>query len=77
MVSGRFFVSFAVVPRLSYSNRFTTQIDMKKNQYMLATAILAGGLIFALTGQAQQQPGKGQRPGQGQTRPGQGKAGPG
>jgi len=50
---------------------------MKKNQYMLATAILAGGLIFALTGQAQQQPGKGQRPGQGQTRPGQGKAGPG
>lgn len=44
---------------------------------MLATAILAGGLIFALTGQAQQQPGKGQRPGQGQTRPGQGKAGPG
>ena len=50
---------------------------MKKNQYMLSTAILAGGLIFALTGQAQQQPGKGQRPGQGQTRPGQGKAGPG
>ncbi len=44
---------------------------MKKNQYMLATAILAGGLIFALTGQAQQQPGKGK------TRPGQGKAGPG
>ena len=44
---------------------------------MLATAILAGGLIFASTGLAQQQPGKGQRPGQGQTRPGQGKAGPG
>ena len=44
---------------------------------MLATAILAGGLIFVSTGQAQQQPGKGQRPGQGQTRPGQGKAGPG
>jgi Spy/CpxP family protein refolding chaperone len=51
---------------------------MKKNQYMLATAILAGGLTFASTGQAQQQPGKGKaRPGQGQTRPGQGKAGPG
>ena len=45
---------------------------------MLATAILAGGLTFASTGQAQQQPGKGKaRPGQGQTRPGQGKAGPG
>lgn len=50
---------------------------MKKNQYMLAAAILAGGLIFVSTGQAQQQPGKGKRPGQGQTRPGQGKAGPG
>ncbi len=49
---------------------------MKKNQYMLATAILAGGLIFALTGQAQQQPGKG-GPGKGQAKPGQGKAGPG
>ncbi|SVB19615.1 uncharacterized protein METZ01_LOCUS172469 [marine metagenome] len=38
---------------------------------MLATAILAGGLIFVSTGQAQQQPGKGK------ARPGQGKAGPG
>ena len=71
MVSGCFFVSFVAKPRISYQDRFTTQIDMKKNQYMLATAILAGGLIFALTGQAQQQPGKGK------TRPGQGKAGPG
>jgi hypothetical protein len=43
---------------------------MKNNQYMLATAILAGGLIFALTGQAQQQPGKGKtRPGQGKNKP--------
>ena len=49
---------------------------MKKNQYMLATAILAGGLIFVSTGQAQQQPGKG-GPGKGQAKPGQGKAGPG
>jgi len=84
VVSRRFFVSFVAKPRISYRDRFTTQIDMKKNQYMLATAILAGGLIFALTGQAQQQPGKGKtRPGQGKAgpgqgqRPGQGKAGPG
>jgi len=49
---------------------------MKKNQYMLAAAILAGGLIFVSTGQAQQQPGKG-GPGKGQAKPGQGKAGPG
>jgi Spy/CpxP family protein refolding chaperone len=49
---------------------------MKKNHYMLATAILTGGLIFASTGQAQQQPGKGE-PGKGQAKPGQGKAGPG
>jgi Spy/CpxP family protein refolding chaperone len=49
---------------------------MKNNQYMLATAILAGGLIFVSTGQAQQQPGKGE-PGKGQAKPGQGKAGPG
>ena len=76
MISRRFFVSLAAEPRLNYRNRFTTQIDMKKNQYMLAAAILAGGLIFALTGQAQQQPGKG-GPGKGQAKPGQGKAGPG
>ena len=43
---------------------------------MLAAAILAGGLIFVSTGQAQQQPGKG-GPGKGQANPGQGKAGPG
>ena len=43
---------------------------------MLAAAILAGGLIFVSTGQAQQQPGKG-GPGKGQAKPGQGKAGPG
>ena len=76
MVSRRFFVSLAAEPRLSYRNSFTTQIDMKKNQYMLAAAILAGGLIFVSTGQAQQQPGKG-GPGKGQAKPGQGKAGPG
>ena len=76
MISRRFFVSLAAEPRLSYRNSFTTQIDMKKNQYMLAAAILAGGLIFVSTGQAQQQPGKG-GPGKGQAKPGQGKAGPG
>ena len=51
---------------------------MKTNQIMLATAIIAGGLTFATTSQAQQEPGKGKsgqgkaRPGQGETRPGQG-----
>ena len=65
---------------------------MKTYQHLLATAIIAGGLTFAFTGQAQQQPGKGksgkeqarpgqgkgqQRPGRGQTRPGQGQARPG
>jgi len=50
---------------------------------MLATAIIAGGLTFATTSQAQQEPGKGKsgqgkaRPGQGKARPGQGKARPG
>ena len=46
---------------------------------MLATAIIAGGLTFATTSHAQQEPGKGKsgqegkaRPGQGQVRPGQG-----
>ena len=38
---------------------------------MLATAILTGGLTFALTGQEQDRPGQGQRPGLGQ-RPDQG-----
>ena len=49
---------------------------MKTNQIMLATAIIAGGLTYATTSQAQQEPGKG-RPGQGKTRPGQGEARPG
>ncbi len=44
---------------------------MNRNQYMLATAILTGGLTFALTGQEQERPGQGQRPGLGQ-RPDQG-----
>ena len=44
---------------------------MNRNQYMLATAILTGGLTFALTGQEQERPGLGQRPDQGQ-RPGLG-----
>jgi len=45
---------------------------MNKNQYAMATAILAGGLTFATTIQAQQRPGQGQqRPGLGQG-PGQG-----
>jgi Spy/CpxP family protein refolding chaperone len=38
---------------------------MNRNQYMLATAILTGGLTFALTGQEQERPGLGQRPGSG------------
>ena len=76
MISRRFFVSLAAEPRLDYRNSFTNQIDMKNNQYILAAAILAGGLIFVSTGQAQQQPGKG-GPGKGQAKPGQGKAGPG
>jgi protein CpxP len=43
---------------------------------MLATVIIAGGVTFASTSEAQQQPGKG-RPGQDQVRPGQGQARPG
>ena len=49
---------------------------MKTNQIMLATAIIAGGLTFATTSQAQQGPGKG-KSGQGKARPGQRKARPG
>ena len=44
---------------------------MNKNQYSLATAILAGTLSFSSTAQEQERPGQGQRPGLGQ-RPGQG-----
>ena len=43
---------------------------------MLVTIIIAGGLTFASTSEAQQQPGQG-RPGQDQVRPGQGQARPG
>ena len=50
---------------------------MKTYQHLLATAIIAGGLTFAFTGQAQQQPGGG-KSGKGQARPGQGqRPGPG
>ena len=49
---------------------------MKTKPYMLATVIIAWGVTFASTSEAQQQPGKG-RPGQGQVRPGQGQARPG
>ena len=65
-----FYVSLPSGLRIQSRNPFNTH-KMKRNQYMLATAIITGGLTLTLTGQEPERPGQGQRPGLGQG-PGQG-----